>query len=310
MLVCAATGAQADVSEPLLSDLVWLHKDADPIIALTMAPPEPNASNDRFAETNEYELGRLAFRSPTTLGGLAARMNMSCQTCHTNGGRNREFFAATLSTEPGTFDPTNALFNKKTDNDLFDPIEIPELFGVANNAPYPSDDRFETLSAMTRHVIVDEFAGAEPPKPVFDAIIFYMRQLKRPSSKAAITKWGLCEDLRELDRYGVVFENALEANDAPTSDFVLHAIRRHLASIHERYAETPVAQEELAKAGVALVAVRKLIEDEDYGKASTTFGRIIGEMDRDLLSRAEANSYYEPSVLMNALSMNTPHRRD
>ena len=122
--------------EPLLSDLVWLSDDADPVAALTTrieAEYPAAVGEDRRDLT--YELGRLAFRTPAALGGLAARMNMSCNTCHTGGARNENFFAVGLSSAPGTFDATNALFGKQTDNDVFDPVPIPSLLGAESPVP-------------------------------------------------------------------------------------------------------------------------------------------------------------------------------
>ena len=43
---------------------------------------------------------RLAFRSPSVLGGAAGKLGLACDTCHPNGGINRDFFVPGLSDRP------------------------------------------------------------------------------------------------------------------------------------------------------------------------------------------------------------------
>ena len=119
-------------------------------------------------------LGNLAFNSPYTLGETAQKAHMSCGTCHVNGASNARLFIPGLSSRPGTFDTTSALFNPKTDNGVLDPVTIPSLRGARYQAPYGHDGRTGSLRDFVHNVIVNEFAGREPSPQILDAIVAYI----------------------------------------------------------------------------------------------------------------------------------------
>jgi cytochrome c peroxidase len=59
----------------------------------------------------QFNLGDMAFSSPAIFGGVARRAGISCNTCHQQGAGNAKLFIPGLSSRPGTFDTTNAIFN-------------------------------------------------------------------------------------------------------------------------------------------------------------------------------------------------------
>ena len=122
-------------------------------------------------------LGDLAFNAPALLGGVARQAGISCGTCHVNGAANQKFFIPGLSRHPGTFDTTGPLFNPKADNGFFDPVRIPSLRGARYLAPYGNDGRIASLRDFVRNVIVNEFAGPEPPAATLDAIVAYIQDI-------------------------------------------------------------------------------------------------------------------------------------
>jgi hypothetical protein len=122
-------------------------------------------------------LGDLAFNSPAILGDFARRAGVSCGTCHVNGASNPKLFIPGLSTRPGTFDTTGALFNPDADNHVFDPVRIPSLRGARYLAPYGHDGRTGSLRDFVRTVIVGEFAGPEPQPALLDAIVAYVQEI-------------------------------------------------------------------------------------------------------------------------------------
>ena len=107
-------------------------------------------------------LGNLVFNSPLILGAAAQKAGMSCGSCHVNGASNPKLFIPGLSTRPGNFDTTSALFNPKADNGVLDPVTIPSLRGARFLGPYGHDGRTPSLHDFVRNVVVNEFAGAEP----------------------------------------------------------------------------------------------------------------------------------------------------
>jgi hypothetical protein len=122
-------------------------------------------------------LGDLAFSSPTLFGGRARQAGISCSTCHVNGASNPKFYIPGLSTRPGNFITTGALFNAKADNRLRNPVAIPSLRGARLLAPYGHDGRMSSLGDFVRNVIVNEFAGSEPSAAIVNAIVVYIQDI-------------------------------------------------------------------------------------------------------------------------------------
>jgi hypothetical protein len=122
-------------------------------------------------------LGDVAFSSPKLLGAVARQAGISCGTCHVNGTTNPRLYIPNLSTRPGNFDTTNALFNPKTDDGVLDPLTIPSLRGAHLLAPYGHDGRTLSLRDFVRNVVVNEFAGAEPPAELLDALVIYIEDI-------------------------------------------------------------------------------------------------------------------------------------
>jgi hypothetical protein len=122
-------------------------------------------------------LGNLAFNSPNILGAAARKAHVSCGTCHVNGASNARLIIPGLSTRPGNFDTTNALFNPKTDNGVLDPLTIPSLRGARFLAPYGHDGRTASLRDFVRNVVVNEFAGPAPSPQILDALVVYIEDI-------------------------------------------------------------------------------------------------------------------------------------
>jgi Di-haem cytochrome c peroxidase len=122
-------------------------------------------------------LGDIAFGAPSLLGGAARQAGISCSTCHVEGTNNPGLYIAGLSSRGGNFDTTNALFNAKADNGVFDPVAIPSLRGARLFGPYGHDGRMASLRDFVRQVIVVEFAGAEPAPEILDALVAYIQDI-------------------------------------------------------------------------------------------------------------------------------------
>lgn len=170
--------AQIGAPQGPIADSQWLRVGGDIAAALRSRPRERLHIVEQGGTLSAIvQLGRLAFRSPQVLGGLARRDGMSCQTCHTNGHIAADFFIEDLSDRPGNVDVSHFLFNPRAEDGLANPLNIPSLRGIAATAPYGHDGRFGTLEDFTRNVIVNEFQGERPPGWLLDALVTYMRQL-------------------------------------------------------------------------------------------------------------------------------------
>jgi cytochrome c peroxidase len=150
------------------------------------------------------KLGNLAFSSPSILGPVAQRAGVSCETCHVNGAGNARFFMPKMSTRPGNFDTTGALFNPKADNGVLDPVRIPSLRGARYLAPYGVDGRLASLRDFVHNVIVNEFAGPEPRSAIVDAIVAYIQDIDFLPNPSLGPGGRLVGKLSEPERRGEV----------------------------------------------------------------------------------------------------------
>lgn len=148
------------------------------------------------------KLGNLAFASPSILGPVAQRAGISCETCHVNGAGNARLFMPKMSTRPGNFDTTGALFNPKADNGVLDPVRIPSLRGARYLAPYGADGRMASLRDFVRNVIVNEFAGTEPSPAVLDAIVAYIHDIDFLPNPSLGASGRLVGKVSEAERRG------------------------------------------------------------------------------------------------------------
>ncbi|MDP7667226.1 MAG: hypothetical protein QF738_04095 [Rhodospirillales bacterium] len=174
------TGAVALAQAPP-SETRWIAPTPEARAFLASPPREVLAEADAGARPPyAARLDRLAFRSPAILGGWVARRDLSCETCHTGGAANVQFFVAEVSDRPGNADVTHAFWRGPREDGLANPVNIPSLRGVRWTAPYGRDGRFFDLASFTRNVIVDEFGGAEPEPWLLDALVAYQQALALP----------------------------------------------------------------------------------------------------------------------------------
>src|SRR5690606_38075461 len=179
-LLCAAPAA-AQIAEPIggIGEARWLARGGDVAAQPATRPREGLRSEQAGGRASlQVELGRLAFRSPQTLGGSARRAELSCGSCHARGHVNAGFFIPGLSSRPGTVDVTHALFNPWRDDGLENPIPIPSLRGAGDRSALDAELRLAAVRELVRHVNVQEVAGDEPEPWLLDALVSYVAVLK------------------------------------------------------------------------------------------------------------------------------------
>lgn len=142
---------------------------------LALNPDGYDPAKSSFAA--EVLLGDLLFHSPTTLGPKAQALGISCQTCHTNGATNTEFFLPEISNKRGNADLSTAYFRIDADNGITDAVNIPTLRGVRYTGPYGHDGRTSSLSEFINQVIVSEFDGKPLPSTRLRALVSYVQEL-------------------------------------------------------------------------------------------------------------------------------------
>ena len=86
-------------------------------------------------------LGELAFKSEFLLEGSPLRTlgaQMTCDSCHPDGGASPVVFFEGLSDKPGNLDVTNRAISLIEDN-IYNPINVPSIVGARHSAPFGRD---------------------------------------------------------------------------------------------------------------------------------------------------------------------------
>jgi cytochrome c peroxidase len=147
---------------------------------------------------------------------------MSCGTCHVNGAGNAKLFIPGLSTRPGNFDATGALFNPKADNGVLDPVTPPSLRGARYLGPDGHDGRFASLRDFVHNVIVAEFAGPEPSPGILDALVAYIQDIDFLPNPRIGQDGRLAKQASAAERRGEALFRKPFPNDATMSCAACH----------------------------------------------------------------------------------------
>jgi hypothetical protein len=263
LLLLTLAGAAVAAPALALDDLNWLAPGSDRLAALTTAPAECVAVPADKEQAWLVALGRVAFRSPALLGGLAARNGMSCDTCHRNGHGNPDFFIAGVSGAPGTADVTSAIFSQTRGDDTVNPVPIPDLTDVSAKSSFGTMRPAHDLPGFVHSVMVEEFQGREPAPAVAQGLVSYVAALKRSACPAAssitLTFRGAADEL--ASDHDVLLA-ALDRGDTQTADFVLRSLNLALGRLAQRFPAAPEAADALPRLGRELATIRPLIRDD------------------------------------------------
>lgn len=235
VLLLAAAFAQAG-GAPLRAQR-WLAAGTDPVRALSREPMECLASPRAPERALSVEIGRAAFRSPTVLGGQAARAGLSCEACHRAGRTNPAFVFPGVSGPPGTADVTASLFSTHRGDDIFNPKPIPDLSGPKARLKVDQAPQGRALEGFIHGLVTEEFDGAEPPPAVLQGLADYVRALSPDACPRAaervVNPGGLMSDAR---RAAAAAETLAARGDRPAAVVMVQAARARLFLVDERYA--------------------------------------------------------------------------
>lgn len=248
----------------------WLAARADPR-TLARQPAECLVKTTGDAALS-VEIGRAAFRSPTLLGGQAARAGLSCESCHRNGRGNPDFHFPGISGPPGTADVTASLFSKRRGDDAFNPKPIPDLGGPADHLKVARGDA-AGRRRFIHGLVVDEFDADEPPAAVLQGLTDYVGALRTcPAPAAPLRAANYASDALRAVRAA---QGALAKGDRRTALVMVAAARARLGQIAERYPGKELApvRARLLTADAALVQVRDDIAAGDTARASQWLSR-------------------------------------
>ena len=237
-LIAAAAVLLCSAATPTalpLREARWL-KSADIAADLTHQPAECRSHYADPRLERSAEIGRIAFRAPLLLGGQAARVGLSCSSCHRNGRTNPHFHFPGISGDPGTADVTSSLMSSHRGDDIFDPRPIPDLAGNPAKLKIPRDPKKDDLRKFIHGLITQEFDGPEPPPAVLDGLVGYVRSLSPAYCKGqASSVIRLGSMLGDVDTAMRLAEQSYAAGDRPTARMLVAAARSMLGAIDERF---------------------------------------------------------------------------
>jgi hypothetical protein len=268
---------------------------------LTQQPEECRSAYVDASLERSAEIGRIAFRAPLLLGGQAARVGLSCSSCHRNGRTNAHFHFPGISGDPGTADVTASLMSSHRGDGIFNPKFIPDLAGNPSKLKISRDPRKDDLRNFIHGLITQEFDGPEPPPAVLDGLVAYVRSLSPANCKGPATgPIELSAMLGDADTAVRLAEQTYDAGDRATARVLIGAARSTLGRIDERF-EMPGGQ-----------TSRAVLRDADADlKAIELSDKVSPMMFRDWRSRwplrvrklsaAEPRSLFSEAVLRRAL---------
>ena len=248
VLIGAALLAAADRPAQIpIRDVRWLAAGV-PVERVNELPPECYLPPADPKERQSAEIGRIAFRAPLLLGGQAARVGLSCSSCHRNGRTNPDFHFPGVSGAAGTADVTTSILSSHRGDGTFNPKPIPDLAGDPAKRIVSRDPKKPDLEKFIHGLITQEFDGPEPPPKVLGGIAAYVRAIAPSNCGAGEVEVTAASLLSEVDR---ALELARDERDPATARLLIGAARSNLGRIDERF-QLP-----------AIDGDRKLLDDAD-----------------------------------------------
>lgn len=212
-------------------ELMWIADNVNKASALSWTPVEClNPDADNIAS-----LGRLFFESPALLGGQAARMGLSCSSCHPSGRSNPNFFIRGVSSTQGTADVKKSFFSSNGGDQHFNAVAIPDL-ADHNQSKIVNRNSIEFRNKI-RELIEVEFDGQPASNMVIDALQNYLintdlsfcidHQLKKDIN--------LMQDWQRLLETIKFIEHAAIDRHEEHFVFLVRVARQRLNKIYQRY---------------------------------------------------------------------------
>ena len=265
-LLLILLGAAAPLGDVPLREAQWIAAGRDTVALLTREPSECLLRTKDPVAAMSIEIGRAAFRNPLLLGGQAARVGLSCNSCHRSGRGNPDFVFPGVSGEPGTADVTSSLMSSRRGDGINNPKPIPDLSGPR--------ERLKVRDGIDRFVhglIVEEFDGISPPPRVVAGLVAYVGGLSAGACPTAatvpVTLIARLEDVRRAVRAA---DAALSVGDGASAKTMLSSARSMLGVIDERFADPALGdhREVLQRASAALAAIPVGDGDEGHRRIS------------------------------------------
>ncbi len=305
LAVAASVTLAADVATPIRA-MLWLSPQADPMVAVATEPTECLRLPDDPGRAHAVEVGRAAFRTPTLLGGQAARARLTCESCHRAGRGNPDFQFPGASGPPGTADVTTSLFSSHRGNAMDDPRPIPDLTVSRGDRKVPAAD----LSGFIHGLIVEEFDGPEPSPAVLAGLTAYVLALDpEVCPQTARSRVTLASTLHSARRALMAARIALRQDDRATTLLMIAGARAQLGLVDERYTGLATQRARLRAADGALADLQAAVR-AGHPDAAARLANSLADADQleARLGPSQTRSLFDPARLYRAANARLPPR--
>jgi hypothetical protein len=232
ILIGSALLVAADAPTKLpIRDVRWLAAGV-PVQRVNELPPECYRAPADAKERRSAEIGRVVFRAPLLLGGQAARVGLSCSSCHRNGRGNPDFHFPGVSGAPGTADVTSSILSSHRGDGTFNPKPIPDLAGDPAKHIASRDPAKPDLEKFIHGLITHEFDGPEPPRRVLDGVSAYVRAISPANCSGGEVSVSAAALISEVDS---ALRLAHGERDRRTARLLIGAARSNLGRMDERF---------------------------------------------------------------------------
>lgn len=282
---------------PTLKAMAWLKAEHQ----LEILSSQPHICIK--TESRDIQLGHLAFMTPQLLGGQAAKAGLSCDSCHQNGQKNIHFFMPNVSDKPGTADVSHSFFSSYRGNKIFDPVDIPDL---SSTGKISHTSKTNELEVFISKLIIEEFNGLKPTKPILSALADYVRELKRSSCQNKQRQpVNSAQFIRNSQNAVSLASQFWATGDKETARFLIVAARHQLGIIFERYhaPQLSASRKFLLDLDQQLLTVQKAMDKHNNNKksASTLTKKWLDSLDnhkwQTLIIEKQHISLFNPNQL-------------
>ena len=287
-------GADAPAPSPI-RDARWLAAGV-PIERVNRLPSECFRPPADPRERRSAEIGRIAFRAPLLLGGQAARVGLSCSSCHRNGRGNPDFHFPGISGAAGTADVTASLLSSHRGDGIFNPKPIPDLAGDPAKRIVTRDPAKPDLEKFIHGLITQEFDGPEPPPAVLRGVAAYVRAIAAPNCGRGDVPLTARLILTEID---TALRLARSERDPATARLLIGAARSNLGRIDERF-QLPGLERDRALLVEADGALRSLQDNFDRNRAAWQRWDSAWPAQEKRLEGDASRSLFAPALLESA----------
>ena len=208
------------------------------------------------------KLGKIAFESQALLGGQAAKMSLTCASCHPSGRTNPDFFLASISGKPGTADVSHSFFSSTGGNNTLTPVPIPDLAKLEESTI--KDRQSDAFRNKLTQLIEIEFDGQKANKEVLDGLQAYLANTDIEFCNEHLLQTITFE--RDWKQLIETVTTLTEYSNEDTNTFIIRSARKRIEIVYWRFKNINSAEIDNDLIGLSRQLESLSLEKMDHSK--------------------------------------------